>query len=258
MGRMPFHVVSSSKQQTVSTKERRKTLIHLINWFAVLGLYLTWPLKWATAKDNKQFQRSDMKLPPPETKGTISVERAIIQRRTIRAYRSQNLLLNQLSQLLWAAQGITESNGIKRAAPSAGALYPLDLFAVVGQDSVERLETGVYHYKSERHCLSLVVGRDLLNRVARAALSQMWMAKAPLYIVITAEYSRTTGKYGKRGVRYALIEAGHVGQNIFLQAEALGLKAGIVGAFNDSKLIEIMKIPHSYEPLLIMPVGYAA
>jgi len=84
------------------------------------------------------------------------------------------------------------------------------------------------------------------------------MAKAPLYIVITAEYSRTTGKYGKRGVRYALIEAGHVGQNIFLQAEALGLKAGIVGAFNDSKLIEIMKIPNSYEPLLIMPVGYGA
>jgi SagB-type dehydrogenase family enzyme len=86
----------------------------------------------------------------------------------------------------------------------------------------------------------------------------MWMAKAPINLVITAEYSRVAVKYGNRGIRYAMIEAGHIGQNLFLQAEALGLKAGIVGAFHDKELIEIMEIPRTHEPLLIMSVGYAA
>jgi SagB-type dehydrogenase family enzyme len=85
----------------------------------------------------------------------------------------------------------------------------------------------------------------------------MWMAQAPLNIVITAEYSRITVKYKERGIRYAMIEAGHIAQNLFLQAEALGLKAAIVGAFHDNELIEILKIPRSHEPLLIMPIGYA-
>jgi SagB-type dehydrogenase family enzyme len=86
----------------------------------------------------------------------------------------------------------------------------------------------------------------------------MWMATAPINLVITAEYSRVMGKYGKRGVRYALIEAGHIGQNLFLQAEALGLRAGIVGAFHDKEVAEVMNLPPSHEPLLIMPIGYAA
>lgn len=185
------------------------------------------------------------------------MERAIKQRRTIRVYDPQVLHLDQLSQLLWSAQGITGRNGFKRAAPSAGALYPMDVYTVVGQDSVEQIEAGVYHYESKGHMLSQVTKQDLRDRFARAALLQMWMAKAPVNLVITAEYSRVTGKYGKRGVRYALIEAGHIGQNLFLQAEALGLKAGIVGAFHDKELVEIMKLPRSHEPLLVMPIGYA-
>ncbi len=198
-----------------------------------------------------------MKLPQPKTEGMVSVERAIKQRRTIRVYDPQVLHLDQLSQLLWSAQGITGRDGFKRAAPSAGALYPMDVYTVVGQDSVEQIEAGVYHYESKGHMLSQVTKQDLRDRFARAALLQMWMAKAPVNFVITAEYSRVTGKYGKRGVRYALIEAGHIGQNLFLQAEALGLKAGIVGAFHDKELVEIMKLPRLHEPLLIMPVGYA-
>ena len=85
----------------------------------------------------------------------------------------------------------------------------------------------------------------------------MWMARAPLNIVITAEYSRITVKYKERGIRYAMIEAGHIAQNLFLQAEALKLKAVIVGAFHDNELIEILKIPRSHETLLIMPIGFA-
>ncbi|MBC2712246.1 MAG: SagB/ThcOx family dehydrogenase [Desulfosarcina sp.] len=241
----------------VFKKERRKVLTRLANGVAAFWLASSSPLRWAVAKDNKQNQGAVMKLPQPKTEGTVSVERAIKQRRTIRVYDPQVLHLDQLSQLLWSAQGITGRNGFKRAAPSAGALYPMDVYTVVGQDSVEQIEAGVYHYESKGHMLSQVTKQDLRDRFARAALLQMWMAKAPVNLVITAEYSRVTGKYGKRGVRYALIEAGHIGQNLFLQAEALGLKAGIVGAFHDKELVEIMKLPRSHEPLLVMPIGYA-
>ena len=199
-----------------------------------------------------------MKLPPPRTEGTVSVEQAINQRRTVRKFSSRPLDVNQLSQLLWATQGITGKNGFKRAAPSAGALYPSDLYVVVGQNSVAQMEAGVYHYEPKGHVLSLVAKSDLRVVVARAALSQMWIVRAPLSMVITAEFKRITVKYKRRGGIYAVIEAGHMGQNLFLQAEALGLKAGIVGAFHDKKLIEAIRIPPSHEPLLIMPVGYQA
>ena len=132
----------------------------------------------------------------------------------------------------------------------------MDVYAVVGKDSVKGYKQGVYHYEPGDHSVSLVSGGDLRNDVARASLSQMWMARAPLNLVITAEYDRVAVKYGKRGVRYAMIEAGHIGQNIFLQAEGLGLGAGIVGAFNDEEVNRLMKIPRSHEPLLILPVGY--
>ena len=239
-------------------KERRKILTRLVNWFAAFCLTLSWPLRWAAAKDNRQCQGGVMKLPLPKNEGTVSVERAIKQRRTIRAYMPQLLVLDQVSQLLWTAQGITEESGFKRATPSAGALYPMDVYAVMGQDSVEQIEAGVYQYEPKGHSLLLVAKRDLRDSIARAALSQMWMAKAPINLVITAEYRRVAVKYGNRGIRYAMIEAGHIGQNLFLQAEALGLKAGIVGAFHDKELIEIMKIPRTHEPLLIISVGYAA
>jgi SagB-type dehydrogenase family enzyme len=98
--------------------------------------------------------------------------------------------------------------------------------------------------------------KDLRRKIGSASLGQMWMAGASVMFVITAEYRRITGRYGDRGIRYAQIEAGHVGQNLFLQAEALGLGAGIVGAFNDTEVVKVMGIPHEHEPLLIMPVGY--
>ena len=199
-----------------------------------------------------------MKLPQPKKEGTVSVEQAIQQRRTVRAFDPKPLELDQLSQLLWSAQGLTGRRGFKRAVPSAGALYPMEVYAAVGVHGVHRMEAGVYHYDTAGHTLALIVDRDLRGDIARAALSQMWMAEAPLILVMTAAYHRETGKYGERGVRYALIEAGHVGQNLFLQAEALGLKTGIVGAFHDTRLAEVLMLPAQNTPLLIMPVGYAA
>jgi SagB-type dehydrogenase family enzyme len=197
-----------------------------------------------------------MRLPIPMLDGDVSLERAILRRRTIRSFDGKALGLDQLSQLLWAAQGITESGGFKRAAPSAGALYPMDIYTVVGPGCITGLESGVYGYEPAGHSLSLVRGEDMRRDVAEASLWQAWMARAPLNLVITAEYSRIMGKYGHRGIRYAMIEAGHIGQNIFLQAQAMGLAVGIVGAFEDDKVIKVMGIKETHEPLLIMPVGH--
>jgi SagB-type dehydrogenase family enzyme len=197
-----------------------------------------------------------MRLPDPQYEGDVSLERAIRGRRTIRSFDGKALSLRQVSQLLWSAQGITELGGFKRAAPSAGALYPMDIYAVVGAGCVEGLDPGIYHYEPEDQSISQGRGEDVRGDVARASLRQTWMAQAPLNLVITAEYSRITGKYGQRGIRYAMIEAGHIGQNIFLQAHAMGLAAGIVGAFDDEKIIRVMGITKTHEPLLVMPVGY--
>jgi len=197
-----------------------------------------------------------MKLPRPNIDGKVSVEKAIKERRTVRSFLPGRLNMEQFSQLLWAAQGITGGRGFKRAAASAGALYPMDVYAVTGEGSVGEIEAGCYHYEPESHSVFMVTKGDLRSDLANASLFQVWMARAPLNLVITAEYGRVTVKYRERGVRYAMIEAGHIGQNIFLQAEALGLGAGIVGAFNDNNVIYVLKIPRTREPLLIMPVGY--
>jgi len=198
----------------------------------------------------------------PETykyhKGSLSVEEAIKRRRTVRSFSSKTLEKEALSQLLYVVQGITEDKGFKRAIASGGALYPLDVYAIVGNKGVEGIDAGVYHYIPAGHKIESVIVGDRRRQLAGASLSQMWMAGAPVNLVITAEYSRICSKYGDRGIRYAMIEAGHAGQNIFLQAEALGLKAGIVGAFDNSNVINVLGIPESHEPLLIMPVGYQA
>lgn len=195
-------------------------------------------------------------LPKHKSKGALSVEEALASRRTCRDFEAKPLSLEEVAQLLWAAQGITGADGHLRAAPSAGALYPLDVYAVVGQASVEGLAAGAYRYIPSQHGLEQITAGDLREVVAQASLRQRWMADAPLSLVVTAQYSRIEGKYGSRGRRYALMEAGHVGQNVFLQAEALGLAAGIVGAFDDGRLANALHLPGGHEPLLVMPVGH--
>ncbi|MBW1961836.1 MAG: SagB/ThcOx family dehydrogenase [Deltaproteobacteria bacterium] len=197
-----------------------------------------------------------MKLPPADFTGKVALERTIKQRRTIRSFSSAPLTLKQFAQLLWAAYGTTDDRGFMRAVPSAGALYPMDIYAVVGTGGIETIQAGIHHYEPRKHTVVLLGRGDFRNEISKASLFQTWMAVAPLMIVITAEYDRITGRYGDRGIRYAIMESGHIAQNIFLQAEALGLGAGIVGAFNDRGVNRVMNIPSSHEPLLIMPVGY--
>ncbi len=191
-----------------------------------------------------------IRLPEPKFKG-IPLEEAIRKRRTIRSFLRKPISLDHLSQLLWAGYGSTE--GFRRTVPSAGALYPMDLYVAIGE--VEGVEKGVYHYIPAEHSLTLIHKEDVREDIAKASLYQMWMADAAVSFVITAEYRRITVKYGERGIRYAIMEAGNISQNIFLQAESLGLGAGIVGAFHDDKIMQIMRLPKNHHPLLIMPVG---
>ncbi len=184
------------------------------------------------------------------------MEQAISQRRTIRSFSDEILTLNQVSQLLWAAQGITGKSGFKRSAPSAGALYPMDVYTVVGKNCIALLEAGVYHYSPDKHTVNRIEKKDRRNLLSKAALSQNWLSRAPVSFIITAEYSRIKSKYGSRGYRYAMIEAGHIGQNIFLQAQALGIQTGIIGAFHDREVVNTLNLPRSHEPLLIMPAGH--
>lgn len=226
----------------------RRSVIWLLCGFVIVVLAVP---GWGKSRTQGSFT-----LPQPAYQGEISVERAIKERRTVRAFRPDSLSITQLSQLLWAAYGITDERRGFRAAPSAGALYPLDVYAVVGKGGVEVLASGVYRYHPARHSLEAVGKGDRRKEVAYAALTQMWIAKAPVVFVITAEYERITRKYGERGIRYAHIEVGHVGQNIFLQAGTLGLGAGIVGAFRDASVIKAIGAPSEYVPLIIIPVGY--
>ncbi|AEC51694.1 NADH oxidase (noxc) [Pyrococcus sp. NA2] len=192
-----------------------------------------------------------IKLPEPKLKGEMSVEEAIAKRRSIRNYRNEPLTLEELSQLLWAAQGITESEHKFRAAPSAGATYPFEIYVVVG--NVENLPPGIYHYDPFTHSIKLVKKGDYREELQKAALDQEWVGKAAINIVLVAYYERTTIVYGERGKRYVHMEAGHIGQNIYLQATALGLGTVAVGAFYDEKVAEILGVNGT--PLYIFPVG---
>ena len=196
-----------------------------------------------------------IKLPRPALKGSMSVEEALQQRRTVRFFTSRSLDLQQVSQLLWATQGITDPRGL-RTAPSAGATYPLEIYLVAGDRGVTNLTPGVYRYRPVDHALELTLKGDHRTQVARACLSQSWMAAAPVMVVFTAEYQRCTARYGERGIRYTHMEVGHAGENLFLETQALGLAAGIVGAFTDKALRQTLHLPKEHEPLLVMPVGY--
>lgn len=192
------------------------------------------------------------KFPQPRHDSAISIEETLLKRRSVRDYTGEPLTLQEVSQLLWAAQGITDPRGL-RTAPSAGATYPLETYVVVGD--VENLTKGVYRYHLPKHELVKVLDGDLRAELAAAALGQRWVREGAINIVLTAIYERTTARYGDRGIRYVHMEVGHVGQNIHLQAVALGLGTVVIGAFRDDQVKEILHLPKDEHPLYIMPVG---
>lgn len=191
-------------------------------------------------------------LPKPRAIGPVSLEEALRTRRSVRAFSQAPITLEELSQLLWAAQGITDPRGF-RTAPSAGALYPLELYVVAAR--VKGLKPGVYRYIPRGHRLEARAQGDRRQALARAALGQPWVQKAPVVFCIAAFYERTTRKYGDRGLRYVHIEVGHAAQNLCLQAVALGLGAVTVGAFYDHEVAKVLDLPPEHRPLYLIPVG---
>ncbi len=197
-------------------------------------------------------QEGEIMLPEPRTTGEISIEEAMIHRRSVRRYSKEPITLNDLSQLLWAAQGITSEEGF-RTAPSAGALYPLELYVVAG--NVDGLSGGVYRYRAEGHTLQRIRDGDLRGNLSECALHQTQITGAAVDIVFAAVFKRTTAKYGERGVRYVYIEAGHAAQNVYLQAGALGLGVCAVGAFYEQEVSELLALSGDETPIYILTVG---
>jgi SagB-type dehydrogenase family enzyme len=191
--------------------------------------------------------RQIITLPQPDCKGTVPLETTIASRRSQRNFLDKNLTLEQIGQLVWAAQG-QAPNKRYRNVPSAGATYPLELLIVT--------ERGLFHYLLEKHALETLLEQDLRTELATAAWGQEFIQDAPLTLVFTAEFDRTTRRYGKRGIRYVYMEAGHAAQNVHLQAEALGLGSVAVGAFDDASVSKVLALPGYLEPIYMVTVGY--
>lgn len=194
------------------------------------------------------FAMKEIKLPEPSLKGKMPLETAIYKRRSVRSYTSKDLTLNQLSQLLWAAQGITEKKLGLRSAPSAGALYPMTVYLVK--------KSGVFEYVPAKHILRQIYSEDMRENLATAALGQGSIARAPVVLVIMADKKITESTYGSRTDAYIALEAGHIAQNILLQATAIGLAGVPIGAFYDSKVKNLLNL--GKDPVYIIPIGYAA
>lgn len=188
-----------------------------------------------------------IELPPPLKTGA-GLEECIERRRSIRSFSDKPLTREELSTLLWACQGITDERRGFRAAPSAGATYPLEVYLV--------MEEGVFNYRPEHHQLIEVKEGDLRRGLARAALGQGFIAQAPVNFVLAAVPERTTHRYGERGLRYIWIEMGHAAQNIHLQAVALKLGSVPVGAFRDEEVKRLLEMSEELIVGYIIPVGH--
>ena len=217
-----------------------RAIVHII---LILGASLS--MASAASQDTIQ-------LPEPRTDGNTSVEQALLSRRSVRSYKDAPLDLAEISQLVWSAQGITHARGF-RTSPSAGALYPLELYVVAGR--VKDLPSAIYKYKPRQHALVKIISGDKRSELSQAALRQGAIKRAPAVLLFSAVYERTTGKYGQRGIRYVHMEVGHAAQNVCLQAQALGLQTVVIGAFRDSEVKNVAHLPANEHPLYFVPVG---
>ncbi len=192
-----------------------------------------------------------LRLPEPHIDGNYAVEQALQSRRSIRAFKNEPLSLAELSQLAWSAQGVSSPKGY-RTAPSAGALYPLELYIFAG--GIKGLDAGVYKY-DPRHILRKIIAGDRRTELAGAALDQRFIATAPVVFLFCAIFARITSTYGERGRRYVFMEAGHAAQNICLQAVARGMGTTVVGAFEDDRVASMIALAPNELPIYIVAVG---
>jgi SagB-type dehydrogenase family enzyme len=212
---------------------------------ALTGCFPGFPTRVQEVTASPQVQ--EIALPAPRLKGEMSLEEALTARRSVRQFTEEKLTLEEISQLLWAAQGITVDWG-GRTAPSAGALYPLEVYVTTAD--------GLYHYVPWGHKAIVESKADLRDELWQAGLSQNAIREAPAVFVVTAVYARTEKKYGDRAERYVRLEAGHAAQNLLLQAVALGLGGVPIGAFYDDQVQSALSLPSDHEPLYLIPIGH--
>jgi SagB-type dehydrogenase family enzyme len=181
------------------------------------------------------------------------------KRHSCRNFQNRTLKLDDIATLLWATCGkkYDSITGASRTTPSAGATYPLELYLVLGENCIEKLKAGVYHYLIEEHSLQFIAEGDKRRDLARTCLGQSFIYEAPLSLVITAKFHRTTGHYGARGERYVYMEAGHASQNTYLAVTNLGLATVEIGAFDDDSADRLLNLDKDSKTLLVMPIGYA-
>ena len=240
----------------------RKSFLTLILILILLAVALSVFLFYFPAQPNTENPSRSVlgvvKLPEPDLKGNMSVEEAIQNRRSVREYSNKSLNLKDISQLMWAAQGITDKQNNFRSAPSAGRTYPLEIYLVVGKNGVDGLEDGVYRYNNTNHELEKLLSGDKRSELSKAANGQGEVASVPVDIVITGNYQRTINKYGNNNlsIRFVQLEAGHVGQNIFLEATARGLSTVSIGSFNDNTVKTLLNLPGDETTFYIFPVGF--
>lgn len=189
----------------------------------------------------------ELELPKPFLKGSKSLEECIYKRESVRSYKDKVIEIEKVSQILWAAQG---KKGHKRTVPSAGATYPLEIYITLKNK-------GYFHYNFDRHTLELITDEDVSGKITAASWNQQFISEAYLNVIICAIFTRTTQRYGERGVRYVFIEVGHCAQNIHLEAVSLGLTSVPIGAYEDEKVKALLDLPKNVEPLYIIPIGYS-
>ena len=202
----------------------------------------------------------EINLPRPILDGKVSVEKALATRITARSYSSAPLTLAQVSQLLWSGNGIIPVDAVSsatlRVIPSARKTYPIELYLVCGDGTVQHLTAGVYHYSAERHTLEKIMDGDPRKPMASACKGQSWIAKAPVSIIIGSAFQRAEATSGpERGVNFGVLEAGNANQNILLQAQALGLASNTVGGIRDAELSSVLKLPTDVKPVVLITLG---
>jgi SagB-type dehydrogenase family enzyme len=233
-----------------------RRLVAIIGGLVImLGLALGAWMRFGPSARSSPWLRAvgpSIALPEPERQGGLGLHAALQARRSVREYSQEPLTLEEVAQLLWAAQGVNDASGY-RTAPSAGALYPLELYLVLGDAT--GLRAGVYHYDPQEHALTPLIAGDVRPELAGASLGQSCVAEGAATLVFAAEYARTTGRYGQRGEQYVHMEVGHAAQNVYLQAASLGLGTVVVGAFEPEGVSALLELPEAFVPLYLMPVG---
>ena len=227
--------------------------IPLILFIFITGAALVFPLlEQGTAETATGPNMEKIKLPDPQQSNCNAIEEALFKKRSIAKYKNVPITCSDLSQVLWASQGIAESKDPKKS-PSTEALFPLEVYAIIA--NVIGIPAGIYQYRPHTNELVRIAAGDMRNEIAKAALGRKSVRTAPAVIVVSAVYVRTTSKLGEKGIRYAHMEAGHAAQNISLQAVALNLGSVMIGSFHESDLKKIMHMDDREQPMYIIPVG---